>query len=122
MPPWWEKTLGVIARAQDEIVKVSQIGKTQINRSFLLHERSRLFVKLGELSYQLVKQEKIKNSEVERMVEQIDRLSRRLEEMGHQMKDLTKALSFRLDADQETDAVKKEFSGKKGRLRKKKQS
>ncbi|MFO1519743.1 MAG: hypothetical protein U1F57_08810 [bacterium] len=122
MPQWWEKTLGVLARAQDEIVKVSQIGKAQINRSFLVHERSRLFVKLGDLAYQLAKEGKVKNSEIERFVDQIDRLSRRLEEMGDQMKDLTKALSLRLDADEETDAMKRELSAKKGRLRKKKQS
>ncbi|GEM_PF-2095135 len=117
---FWEKTLGVIARAQDEIVKVSQMGKTQIDRSFLKHERSKLYQKLGEMVYQSIKEEKIKLPDTDRLTDQIDRLSKRINEMGDQVKDLTQLLSFKLDAEQETD-LRKEVSRKKF-LRKKKDS
>jgi len=116
---FWQKTLGVLARAQDEIVKVSQIGKTQIDRSFLIHERHKLFQKLGELVYSLVKEEKIQSHDLDRVVEQIDRLSKRIGEMGDKVKDLTRFLSLKLDAENETD-VKKERSSKKLRLKRKK--
>jgi hypothetical protein len=117
---FWQKTLGVISRAQDEIVKVSQIGKTQIDRSFLAHERHKLFQKLGESVYRLVKEEKIKIPELDRMVEHIDRLSHRINEMGDKVKDLTRFISLKLDAEHETDAIKKERSSKKVRLKRKK--
>ena len=118
---FWQKTLGVLARAQDEIVKVSQIGKTQIDRSFLIHERHKLFQKLGELVYNLVKEEKIQSPDLDRVVEQIDRLSKRIGEMGDKVKDLTKFLSLKLDAANDTDVIKKERSSKKIRLKRKKE-
>ena len=118
---FWQKTLGVLSRAQDEIVKVSQIGKTQIDRSFLIHERQKLFRKLGEMVYNLVKDEKIVFPDLDRAVEQIDRLSKRIGEMGDKVKDLTRFLSLKLDAGHETDTVKKERSAKKLRLKRKKE-
>jgi iron-sulfur cluster repair protein YtfE (RIC family) len=117
---FWQKTLGMLSRAQDEIVKVSQIGKTQIDRSFLAHERHKLFQKLGELVYHLIKEEKVQLPELDRLVEHIDRLSSRINEMGDKVKDLTRFLSLKLDAEHETDAVKKEVSSRKNRLKKKK--
>ena len=117
---FWQKTLGALSRAQDEIVKVSQIGKTQIDRSFLAHERHKLFQKLGESVYQLAKEEKVKLPELDRLIEQIDRLSHRINEMGNKVKDLTRFLSLKLDAEHETDAIKKEVSARKARLKKKK--
>src|SRR4030095_10870224 len=119
MNEFWEKTLGVIARAQDEIVKVSQFGKTQIDRSFLVHERNKLFSKLGQLSVEKIKEGKISFPEGERLAEQIERLNKRIEEMGARMKDLTKALSHKLEADSDTEE-KKEVSSKKIRIKKKK--
>jgi hypothetical protein len=116
---FWEKTLGVLARAQDEIVKVSQFGKTQIDRSFLVHERNKLYSKLGELSYAQVKEKKIACPEAERLVDQIDRLNKKIGEMAVKMKDLTRAIQNKLDVEQDTD-LKKEVSAKKLRLRKKK--
>ena len=116
----WEKTLGVLVRAQDEIVKVSQFGKTQIDRSFLVHERNKLYSKLGQLSYSQVKGKKIEFPEAERVVDQIDRLNKKIEEMAEKMKDLTRVMRNKLDAEQDTDLVKKEVSAKKLRLRKKK--
>ena len=120
MNEFWEKTLGVIARAQDEIVKVSQFGKTQIDRSFLVHERNKLFSKLGELTFQKIKEGKVPYPEAERLADQIERLNKRIEEMGERMKDLTKALSHKLEADTDTDPGKREVSGKKIRIKKKK--
>ena len=120
MNEFWEKTLGVIARAQDEIVKVSQFGKTQIDRSFLVHERNKLFSKLGQLSFQKIKEGKIPFPDAERLADQIERLNKRIEEMAVRMKDLTHALSHKLEADVDADAGKKEVSGKKIRIKRKK--
>jgi NADH/NAD ratio-sensing transcriptional regulator Rex len=117
---FWEKTLGVLVRAQDEIVKVSQFGKTQIDRSFLVHERNKLYSKLGELSYSHVKEKKIQFPEAERVVDQIDRLTKKIEEMAEKMKDLTRVLRNKLDVEQDTDVIKREVSAKKMRVRKKK--
>jgi uncharacterized protein YoxC len=117
---WWSKTLSSLSRAQDEIVKVSQMGKIYVDRSFLIHERNKLFRKLGEISYQCVKAEKVKTPELSRLADQIDRMGKRIDEMKSRMKDLTHAVTLKLDAEQETDhEIKREVSKKKVRMKKK---
>lgn len=117
---WWGKTLGILSRAQDEIVKVSQLGKTQIDRSFLTHERNKLFNKLGKLYYRLIKEDKIRMPDLNRVVDQIDRLSERIEAMEARVKGLTHDLSLKLDAEQETDLIRQKVKSHRFRIRRKK--
>ncbi len=109
----WMRAWGVIDRAQEEIIKVSQMGKTQINRSFLLHERNKLFRKLGEKAYVLAKEKKIKSAELDRLIDQLDRIGRKTDEIENRMKELTRDFSLRLDAEQNTDVKRQRKTARK---------
>ena len=99
----WNKAKGALNRAQDEIVKVSQIGRIRMNRSFLTQERNKIFQRLGEISYDLILEKKIEYPDLNRLVEHITRMNRKIEEIELKLKELTRSLSVRLDADENSD-------------------
>ncbi len=53
-----------------------RLGRAATNRSFLIRERRKLYVKLGERAMELLKAGKLKSSELSRLVEQIEKLTR----------------------------------------------
>lgn len=105
--------IGVLGRAKDEVIKVSQIGKAQVNRSFLLHERKKLYRKLGEKVYSLVKEKQLHSESLDRLVDQLDRMNKKILEVENHMKELIKHFSSRLDAEEQTDVVKRRGKRKK---------
>ncbi len=109
----WMRALSTVSRAQEEIVKISQMGKTQINRSFLLHERNKLFRNLGEKTYFLAKEKKLKSVELDRLIDQLDRVGRKVSEIESRMKELTRDFSLKLDAEENTDIKKQKKNSKK---------
>ncbi|MBL7685220.1 MAG: hypothetical protein JNK65_04190 [Deltaproteobacteria bacterium] len=127
MPQWLDKTFEVLSKAQEEIIKVSQVGKAQVDRSFLIHERNKLFQKMGEVSYALIKENHLQVKGLERFTDQIDRLNRRIHEKSDQMRLLTKFISSKLDIESEIDdqeapedeVVYKKLSRKKTSFKKK---
>ena len=111
---WWNRGIKILDRAKEEVIKVSQMGKTHLNRSFLLHERNKLHRKLGEKTHHLVKMKKINLVDLDRLIDQIDRVGKKIIEIEDQMKELTKDFSLKLDAEEQTDIVKRKI-GKKRR-------
>lgn len=116
--PWFDKALGSWLRFRDEIAKVSQLGKTGVSRSFLVHERLKLVAVLGELAYRYVHQHGTQDVAQKRVVEQIERLSQRIILMDDKVSGLTQDLSLPLDAEEGNDLLKKKGTLKKNRKKK----
>ena len=112
---WWLRGIGILGRAKEEVIKVSQMGKTHLNRSFLIHERNKLHRKLGEKTHHLVKTKKLNLLDLDRLIDQIDRVGKKIREIEDQMKELTKDFSLKLDAEEQTDGVKRKVGRKKSK-------
>lgn len=93
----------MVGRVQDEVKKISSLGRTQMSRSFLMGERGRLFRRLGEICYPYLKKEGFDIPEVNRLVNQIERMSRKISEIEKQIGEITTHLSEKHDTGQGTD-------------------
>lgn len=61
------------------ISKAWRIGMLMVKGAYLLGERRRLFVKLGEEVYYKISKGELRNAELEPLVHQLDRLTKKVE-------------------------------------------
>lgn len=114
---WWDKALGGWFRLKDEVIKVSQLGRAGLSRSFLIHERMKLTERLGEMSYRWICENGTNDPMQQRLAEQINKLNLRIVGIDEKMTGITNHLSQNLDASEGNDA---KLSRKKISLRRKK--
>jgi hypothetical protein len=61
----WIRSLGHLGR----------LGKVAATRSFLLREKNKLLLKLGEKSFLLMREKNVNSPELSRLMEQIDKIN-----------------------------------------------
>jgi len=78
-----KKILTRTGRWLQAIGHFSRLGKLATTRSFLLRERGKLLLKLGEKTLELIQQGKVHHSALDRLVEQIDKVNRLIERQDY---------------------------------------
>lgn len=74
-----EKVGIVVDRTRGWLARAWKLGSLMVKGAYLIGERRRLFVKLGEEVYSKISKGEWKNSELEPLVHQLDRISKKVE-------------------------------------------
>ena len=84
------KTKGILHRAQkwwDAFGHWGRLGRAASNRSFLLREKKKVLIKLGEKTLAWIHEQKSTPSEFSRLVAQVDKIDQMLEALDYGGKD-----------------------------------
>ncbi len=76
-----KNTSRLLGQLREEVVRISQAGKKQIDRAFLKQEQAKIFIKLGKISFHWFQKHPTKDAEIKRLSTQIERLSAKIEEL-----------------------------------------
>ncbi len=104
---WWDKALESWLKLKDEVIKVSQLGKTGFSRSFLIHERMKLTAQLGQEAYHWIIKNGSEESGLNKLVGQIQKLDSRIRQMDEKVSGITHHLSRNLNAEEGNDISSK---------------
>jgi len=111
---WWDKAWESWFRLKDEVIKVSQLGRTGLSRSFLIHERMKLSALLGEQAYRWIAQHGSEDPLQSKLVDQIEKMNAKIRQMEEKVSGITHDLSLNLNAEVGNDApLKRRSSARK---------
>ncbi len=104
---WWDKTLNSWFKLKDEVLKVSQLGRVGLSRSFLIHEKMKLTALLGEYAYRWIRENGSKDLHQQRLVDQIEKLNQKVRAIDEKVTGITNDLSHHLNAEEGNDILVK---------------
>lgn len=102
---WWDKTLDSWFKLKDEVLKVSQLGRAGLSRSFLIHEKMKLMAVLGKQAYHWISKNGSKDPVQQRLVDQIEKLNQKICSMDEKVSGITHHLSQNLNAEEGNDIL-----------------
>lgn len=113
---WWDKALESWLKLKDEVIKVSQLGRTGFSRSFLIHERMKLTAQLGQEAYRWIIKNGSEELRLRKLVEQIQKLDSKIKHMDDKVSGITHHLSQNLNAEEGNDIPsKRKFAKRKSK-------
>lgn len=76
----WGRTRQFLKRGTEEVIKTTKIGKVKLDTTLLVHERNKLYQKLGERTATLIKENRLSSPELLGICQEIDALSKKIAE------------------------------------------